>query len=545
MQRRIIVLLSIAALFLLSIPTSFAQGFEATITADKLNVRQTPGFNTPVAGELNSGTVVSVLGREDVDGNGGVWFRVSGGGVTGWVLSDYLAYSFDFNSLPIIPPSNFADGAGAPPPAADGGQPAAPAPAGGLGAVMTSDANLRGGAGTNFPRVGGITADTRVTLTGRNADGSWVRGNFNGTDAWVSSSLVRADGAIAGLPQTDGAPVAAEAAPAAADAPASAPVTSAPLPAPVSSGGPIGGFAYGAHIGGFGGTELMSAIGMTWVKVQIRYNRGDGPGGALGVVNEGHGRGFRVLLGVVGDPNQLAADPDGYISDFAGFLAGLAAGGTDAIEVWNEPNLDREWPQGQVDPGFYTRMLAAAYNSIKRSNPGTLVISGAPAPTGFFGGCSAQGCDDSVYLQGMAAAGAGNYMDCVGAHYNEGIVPPTQNSGDPRSEYYTRYLPGMISVYYNAFRKPVCFTELGYLTPAGYGGLPPGFEWAGNVSLQQQASWLADAIAISARDSRVRMVIVWNFNYRTDPSAPDPAGGYAMIRPDGTCPACDAIRARR
>ncbi|MCU0476261.1 MAG: hypothetical protein MUC99_09155, partial [Anaerolineae bacterium] len=81
----------------------------------------------------------------------------------------------------------------------------------------------------------------------------------------------------------------------------------------------------------------------------------------------------------------------------------------------------------------YTAMLSAAYSAIKRANPNVVVISGAPSPTGFFGGqCQPGGCDDNVFIAQMRNAGAANFMDCVGVHYNEGILPPTATSGDPR-----------------------------------------------------------------------------------------------------------------
>ncbi|MGV2436360.1 MAG UNVERIFIED_CONTAM: hypothetical protein LVT10_16920 [Anaerolineae bacterium] len=186
-----------------------------------------------------------------------------------------------------------------------------------------------------------------------------------------------------------------------------------------------------------------------------------------------------------------------------------------------------------------TALLATAYNAIKSANPATMVISGAPAPTGFFGGCHGGGCDDNLFLAGMAAAGAANYMDCVGVHYNEGIVPPTFTSGDPRgnSGHYTRYLPTMISTYSNAFggRVPLCFTELGYLTPEGYGGLSAGFAWASNVTVAQQAEWVDGAVSYSRNSGRVRLVIIWNIDF-TGTFGDDPMGGYALIRPDGLLP---------
>jgi hypothetical protein len=189
-------------------------------------------------------------------------------------------------------------------------------------------------------------------------------------------------------------------------------------------------------------------------------------------------------------------------------------------------------------------MLAPAYNAIKGANSRVMVISGAPAPTGAFGGgCSASGCDDAAYVAGMAGAGAANYMDCIGIHYNEGIISPNQTSGDPRgnSSHYTRYFWGMVNAYYNAFggSRQLCFTELGYLSPEGYGGLPGGFSWAGNVTVAQQAQWLAEAASLSASSGKVRLMVVWNVDSTTWGN--DPQAGYAIIRKDGSCPACGTL----
>lgn len=423
------------------------------------------------------------------------------------------------------------------------------------GTVTTSELNVRALPGMDAVILGKYTLGTQVTIEGREDvqgnGGTWVLTTpvGGGLRGWVLVDYLQLRSdlnvnlmpviaiADAGSGQTVQQPAPAQ------EQPQTSPqTTTGNVPAPVAGGTPIRGFSYGAHIAGFDGTELMSAIGMSWVKVQIRHSPGANPGDAAGWINDAHARGFRILLGVVGAPQNVS---DAYFQDYAGYVGGLAALGADAIEVWNEPNLDREWPNGQVDPGYYTRLLAVSYNAIKSNNRNTLVISGALAPTGFFGGCSAQGCDDLPYLRGMKSAGAASYMDCVGAHYNEGIVSPRATSGDPRSEYYTRYFYGMVNTYYGAIGKPICFTELGYVTPDGYGPMPPGFEWGNNNSLGEQAQWLADSISLAAGSGKVRLVIVWNFNFRTDPGAPDPAGGYAMLRPDGSCPACDAIGRRR
>jgi hypothetical protein len=174
-----------------------------------------------------------------------------------------------------------------------------------------------------------------------------------------------------------------------------------------------------------------------------------------------------------------------------------------------------------------------------------MVISAALAPTGAEAAYPGQVVNDNNFLSQMVAAGAMNYMDCVGIHYNEGIIPPNQTSGDPRDGYYTRYFPSMVDTYWNLTggAKPLCFTELGYLSPEGYGTLPDFFNWAQNVSVAQQAAWLAQAISLASQSGKVKLLIVWNVDFSS--FGADPQGGYAMVRPGGGCPACSAIAGAR
>ena len=306
-----------------------------------------------------------------------------------------------------------------------------------------------------------------------------------------------------------------------------------------------GGFELGGHVFSFSYPAQMRGAGMTWAKTQIRWD-GSAPASiAQSSIDAARSKGFKILLSIVGNSSQLAANQNGYIANFANFLGGVAALNPDAIEVWNEPNINREWPAGKISGGSYAQMLSAAYTAIKKANGNVLVISAAPAPTGFFGGkCANDGCDDNIFIQQMAQAGAANSMDCVGLHYNEGILSPSKTSGDPRgnSGHYTRYYQAMVNLYSGVFpSKPLCFTEIGYLTPAGLGPLPNGFSWAANVTAQDQAVWLAEAVTLAKNSRRVRLFIVWNVDatsYTTDPQA-----GYALIRPNNTCNACVTLGA--
>jgi len=100
----------------------------------------------------------------------------------------------------------------------------------------------------------------------------------------------------------------------------------------------------------------------------------------------------------------------------------------------------------------------------------------------------------------------------------------------------------MVELYTRVFpTKQLCFTEIGYVTGDGFAqALPGNFGWAAGNSVQEQAQWLGDAVRIARGSSRVRLFIIWNVDSTTY-LADDPQAGYAIIRPDGTCPACNTV----
>lgn len=317
------------------------------------------------------------------------------------------------------------------------------------------------------------------------------------------------------------------------------------LPAAIAGSGAGGAFELGGHVAALDANAVsaMQRAGMVWVKEQLPLSAGLAE--ATNRINNAHANGMKILLSIVPHRDSLATDFQGHIAEYAAFVAEVAVAGADAIEVGNEPNIDREWPTGQVNGANYTQLLAAASNAIRTANGNTLVISGAPAPTGFFGaaGCGATGCNDDVFMQQMADAGAADYIDCVGIHYNEGVLPPTAFSGDPRGSYPSYFFSSMVNRAAAPFPgKPICFTELGYLSGEGMGApIPASFDWTPNdpITVVEQAEYLAQAASLAAGRGDIRLMIIWNVNFtRWDT---DPMGGYAIIRPDGSCIACDAL----
>jgi hypothetical protein len=315
-----------------------------------------------------------------------------------------------------------------------------------------------------------------------------------------------------------------------ADTP-SAPIT------PVSGGS----FELGGHVRDMAlpYAERMHYAGMNWSKVQVHYGQD-----VSGIVAGAHAKGFKIQLSALGSPDMVTRA--GFEDDYARWVASMAATGADAIEVWNEPNIEREWQIGHISPQAYTNLLCKSYNAIKAANAGTAVISAAPAPTGFFGGCGPNGCDDQPWLEGLAAAGAANCMDYIGAHHNAGATSPSATIGHPANPGDTHhswfFLP-QTRLYYNIFggARQLFYTEMGYASQEGVPTFHDAFGWARGTDNAEQAAWLAEAVQLSVNTGMVRCIIVWNIDFVR--YGYDPQDGFAIIRPDGSCPACESLHA--
>jgi len=300
-------------------------------------------------------------------------------------------------------------------------------------------------------------------------------------------------------------------------------------------------FELGGHIRneGFPYANVMHYAGMTWAKVAIDYGTEAAP-----IINAAHSRAFKIQITALGAPS-LVSQPN-FEQDFARWTAEIAAAGADAIEVWSEPNVDRSWQNGAIAPQAYTSLLCESYAAIKSANSNTHVISAAPVPTGFFGGCWTSGCDDVPWLEGLYSAGASQCMDYLGAHYLLGATSPSARSGHPADsgsgDHFWYFLP-QTEVYYQIFRgeRQIFYTEMGYASQEGVPPFSDAFGWARDNTNAEQSAWLAEAVQLSINTEMVRAIMVWNIDFER--VGDNPCDGYAIIRPDGLCPACEALHA--
>lgn len=256
------------------------------------------------------------------------------------------------------------------------------------------------------------------------------------------------------------------------------------------------------------------------------------------------------------------ANPQDY-ANFVGELLRRYPGQIQAIEVWNEMNIDREWasPRG-VNATDYVRLLRPTYEMIKSIDPGVLVITGALAPTGFDNNFNA--INDFRYTDLLIAAGALDYADCFGSHLNGFNMPPLvrwdEGYNDPTATFrgpfdnphhswsFRSTLEGYAArIRAAGSNMPLCVTEFGWAVAEDLPtDVKPGFEFARDNTLAEQAQWMPQALEFMANSGYVRLGIVWNFNYGPqagwDASQNDNVA-YSLIGPGFNFrPAYDAIR---
>jgi len=273
------------------------------------------------------------------------------------------------------------------------------------------------------------------------------------------------------------------------------------------------------------------------------------------------------------DDNPEGAPP-ANLADFAEFLGMVVdryKGRIHAIEVWNEQNLDREWDTAEgVSAERYVEMLRLAYQAIKSRDPNIIVISGALSPAADHPPDPGNPnrvtvMDDFVYFQQMLDAGFLDYCDCVGAHHNGINIPPdvecdgTYQDPDaifrgywdpPQPPHHSWCFRTTLEGYHDRIAaagsdKPLCVTEFGWATAEGFDGYPPGFKFALDNTLQEQAEWDVQAFKLMREWGFVRLAFLWNLNFSQLGWGPeDPNAPYALIDFKGVArPAYGAVGA--
>ena len=182
--------------------------------------------------------------------------------------------------------------------------------------------------------------------------------------------------------------------------------------------------------------NLVKDAGFGWVKQYFAWQ--DIEGAKKGsfdweradrIVDEANKRGLKLLVRIGMDPDRAfwagdAPDNTGHFADFAAQVANRYKGRIQAYQVWNEPNLAREWGKKRPDPAAYARMLRTTYTSIKSKDPNAIVVTAGMAPTTED---SDRAMPDLKFYQGIYDAMGGRsdgHFDMLGVHGAGYASPP-------------------------------------------------------------------------------------------------------------------------
>lgn len=206
------------------------------------------------------------------------------------------------------------------------------------------------------------------------------------------------------------------------------------------------------------------------------------------------------------------------------------------IQIWNEPNLSREWGDQPVDPAAYVELLKVAYEAAKSADPNVVVLSaplaitlGEPHPEA--GKWSAM--NDLQFLREMYKAGAAAYFDILSANAFGMDLPP-EDPPDPDVLNFQRVvLQRQIMEEYGDGGKAIWFNEY------GWNAAPPDFPqdkliWQ-RVSEEEQAAYTLRGIEIARTQWPWAGVFnIWYFRQVGNIPADDAEYYFRMVDVDFT-----------
>ena len=404
-----------------------------------------------------------------------------------------------------------------------------------IATVNASLLNIRSGPSTNDEIVTTAEEGQQFELLGRSDDGQWVQlGQDGNAVGWASAEFVTVGsgstgGTTAGNSDNSGGNSGSSSggATTSTEAPQQQAGGNCTAPAATMQSPDFGAqaFLWWKQEVADRDLGLMEDGGFNWVKQTFAWETIEGAGKgqfnwarADWVVNHACTHNLRLLARLSTDPDLAsfwAGAPPANIDNFADYAFAVASryncqpgsmGCIHAFQVWNEPNLAREWGNQRPNPAQYATMLQKTYAAIKRGNPNAIVISAGMAPTGSNDNNAMP--DDVFYEQLYQAMGSSNgYFDMLGVHGAGFAAPPELDPAEAASNqqyggyrfFAFRHVEDIraIMVRYGDEAKRVVLLEFGWT----FDPVNPAYKWHGaDAGIDQvvQADYLKRAYVYAA-----------------------------------------------
>jgi polysaccharide biosynthesis protein PslG len=296
---------------------------------------------------------------------------------------------------------------------------------------------------------------------------------------------------------------------------------------------------------------LAKRLGVEWVKLQFAWDILEPQQGAFSqtfysyrvFVQRANQEGFKVMVSIAKAPDWARATleedgPPRDPADLASFITRMMSevrvdlynnSYFAAIEVWNEPNLRREWNGGTLSGAEYMRLFEAAYYGIRAGEGGhsvTVVTAGLNNP-------AYQNVAIGIHPYGAANPPDARWCgqdDCGEPGYND---HPTWFFLDTIEDYRA------IMEQNGDGSRQLWATEFGWGTYEGFTTLegdpapppdyPPYIQW---LDQETQGHYIIRALEIAQSKPYMGPLILWNLNYSNQEliDVGDPRAAYALLR---------------
>jgi hypothetical protein len=299
----------------------------------------------------------------------------------------------------------------------------------------------------------------------------------------------------------------------------------------------------------------ITPLDMGWVKLQVSWralqpDRPEITSQMLDMqahINLLKSEGYKVLVSIVKAPawareTGIEDGPPLDLNKFNTFIDSvLQLSGTqiDAIEIWNEPNLLREWNTEQYAfaGSGYMRLFDSAYNAIRAYSDDIVIVTAGLAPTGD----SSVSVQDRKYLRQMYNAGLTQYDNiAIGVHpfgwaNSPNSICCTDTSWADHPQFYFLNTIATYKAITDSYRHDVDLwvTEFGWTT---WNDLPydPPEPWMKYLTTSQQVDYTIRAFEIGAALDYVGPMFLWNFNFANEFTLNnrDEMAGYSLVISD-------------
>ncbi len=195
-----------------------------------------------------------------------------------------------------------------------------------------------------------------------------------------------------------------------------------------------------------------------------------------------------------------------FVADFVRHYRGRVR----FIQIWNEPNLNREWVRDQpVDPKAYAELLCLAAEAARAVDPNVVILA-APLAMTTENDPERKNLDERIFLQEMYEAGARDCFDILGANAYGFDDPPDAPPAPDRLNFRRVELLRQVMEANGDGGKAVWLNEYGW--NAVPDSVPPEQRFWGQVDEETQARWTVEGIEYALeRWPWIGVISLWYF----------------------------------